>query len=289
MLLGSCAPVSLGDEILALECQQCAPEANPRQGVGARVGPWYNHKSFPPASQPFFASNLYMLSVWYFNIIAMISNKYIFQNHYQLWLGSFLGRDAPVLWVDRQFGRHHNWLYGRIGVEGVSCWPLVLLQIWAISVLEDFHHQHLGHSGPESMEGVTAQVFGKARGLSPGAASRTLSIRPTWSLKWKESLENKTSLPEKDSTKRELTLCNLRCKYFIRRIVKIGSWWSRRARNARLSISVNTNSFYAGNLYPIMWQIRGSQASRIDKGKAITVLGIGFVKIIYQSQLHKWL
>ena len=223
------------------------------------------------------------------SLIALISNKYIFQNHYQLWLGSFLGRDAPVLWVDRQFGRHHNWLYGRIGVEGVSCWPLVPLQIWAISVLEDFHHQHLGHSGPESMEGVTAQVFGKARGLSPGAASRTLSIRPTWSLKWKESLENKTSLPEKDSTKRELTLCNLRCKYFIRRIVKIGSWWSRRARNARLSISVNTNSFYAGNLYLIMWQIRGSQASRIDKGKAITVLGIGFVKIIYQSQLHKWL
>ena len=174
MLLGSCAPVSLGDEILALECQQCAPEANPRQGVSARVGPWYNHKSFPPASQPFFASNLCMMSVWYFNIIAMISNKYIFQNHYQLWLGSFLGKDASVLWVDSQFGRHHNWLYGRIGVEGVSCWPLVPLEIWAISVLEDFHHQHLGHSGPESIEGVTAQVFGKARGLSPGAASRTL-------------------------------------------------------------------------------------------------------------------
>ena len=150
----------------------------------------------------------------------------------------------------------------------ISIWDTLALRAWKAwqhrfsEKPGDFHQeQHLGH----------------------------WSIRPTWSLKWKESLEIKTSLPEKDSTKRELTLCNLRCKYFIRRIVKIGSWWSRRARNARLSISVNTNSFYAGNLYLIMWQIRGSQASRIDKGKAITVLGIGFVKIIYQSQLHKWL
>ena len=104
----------------------------------------------------------------------------------------------------------------------ISIWDTLALRAWKAwqhrfsEKPGDFHQeQHLGH----------------------------WSIRPTWSLKWKESLENKTSLPEKDSTKRELTLCNLRCKYFIRRIVKIGSWWSRRARNARLSISVNTNSF----------------------------------------------